>query len=361
MSACCTSYSIPGPPGDVGDDGTDGTDGVNAFTVTTDGFTVPAELANVTLDVEDNRWMFLGQPVLVQFAGTYQVVSVNPNGTEVTLKNLEDTANDQYPENAAPGTNLPAGSQISPTGFQGANGSTPAGALLAANNLNDVANTVTARSNLGLAIGTNVQAQDALLQAIANLVTAADQLLYFTGVDTPALATLTAYARTLLDDANAAAARATLLLGDMATQSSAAINVTGGNAILTNFTADDIDALLVLQISGIWAQPPSVLQTLAAGSTINPDAAKIRVVGSGGPVLITSTPTISAGSIDGQRVLILGTHAANTVTLQNAVTLPGSTLMLGAATRALALGDQLEVSWDATLALWCEVSYVNNS
>ncbi|MBN9033748.1 MAG: hypothetical protein J0I23_28540 [Rhizobiales bacterium] len=48
-----------------------------------------------------------------------------------------------------------------------------AGELLAANNLSDVANAATARANLGLAIGTNVQAFNALLAAIAALTPAA--------------------------------------------------------------------------------------------------------------------------------------------------------------------------------------------
>ena len=86
----------------------------------------------------------------------------------------------------------------------------------------------TARTNLGLAIGTNVQAYDAGLQSISGLTTAADRMIYTTALDTYAVTTLTSYARTLLDDADAATARTTLGLGTIATQSAASVALTGG-------------------------------------------------------------------------------------------------------------------------------------
>lgn len=73
-----------------------------------------------------------------------------------------------------------------------------------------------ARTNLGLAIGTNVQAYDAGLQSIAGLTTAANQSIYLTAADTYASYSLTAAGRALLDDADAAAQRTTLGLGSIA-------------------------------------------------------------------------------------------------------------------------------------------------
>ncbi len=89
------------------------------------------------------------------------------------------------------------------------------GDLLAANNLSDLASAATARTNLGLAIGSDVQAYDAGLQSISGLVTLADTMIYTTGSDTYSTTALTVFARTILDDADASTVRTTIGLGNV--------------------------------------------------------------------------------------------------------------------------------------------------
>lgn len=85
------------------------------------------------------------------------------------------------------------------------------------------ANAAVTTANTALSTATSNQPGDALLTAIAALVTSANQMMYTTGVDTVALTTVTAAARGLLDDANTAAMVATL-----------GLTTAGGTNILLN-------------------------------------------------------------------------------------------------------------------------------
>lgn len=75
---------------------------------------------------------------------------------------------------------------------------------------------------------TDAQPLDATLTALAGVTTAANELVYATGADSFATTSLTAFGRSFLDDADAAAGRGTLGLGDMATQNASAVAITGG-------------------------------------------------------------------------------------------------------------------------------------
>lgn len=84
----------------------------------------------------------------------------------------------------------------------------------------------------GLSIATTNLSVSAPLASIAGLTTAADRMIYTTASDTYAVATLTSFARTILDDADAATVRTTLGLGTVATESTLPI-AKGGTASTT--------------------------------------------------------------------------------------------------------------------------------
>jgi hypothetical protein len=108
-----------------------------------------------------------------------------------------------------------------------------------------------ARTNLGLVIGTDVQAQDAALDDFAGLTQAADKLPYFDSASTMATTDLTAAGRALLDDASASAQRTTLGLGALATL--ATVDTAQIDADAVTLTEIEDTAWQTPTFSGTWA------------------------------------------------------------------------------------------------------------
>lgn len=147
------------------------------------------------------------------------------------------------------------------------------------------ANASDARIDLGLVIGTNVQAYDAELAAIAGLTSAADRLPYYTGAGTAALAIFTTAARNLLDDATATDMRTTLGVGTADNPEFAALNV--GHASDTTITRVSagliaVEGSNVLMASNIGSSVQAYDTELAALAGLTSAANKIPMFSGSG-------------------------------------------------------------------------------
>lgn len=178
-----------------------------------------------------------------------------------------------------------------------------------------------ARTNLGLVIGTDVQAYDAGLASIAGLTTAADRMIYTTASDTYAVATLTSFGRSLVDDASASAARTTLglVIGTDVQAQDAELSAIAGLVSAADrgiyFTGSGTASLFTLTSAARSilddASTSAIRTTLGVGTGDSPQFTGINL----GHASDTTLTRVSAGVMAVEGVTVA--TASNTLTMTN--------------------------------------------
>lgn len=145
----------------------------------------------------------------------------------------------------------------------------------------------------------NYQVQDDILDDIAGLTQASDKLIYFDSATTAATSSITAFGRSILDDANAAAARTTLGVDAAGTDNSTDVTLVSVTDNYLSLSGQAITAGTVpVSLGGTGATTASAARTAlgvdAAGTDNSTDVTLATVAGN---YLSLSGQQITAGTV----------------------------------------------------------------
>jgi hypothetical protein len=267
------------------------------------------KIADDSIDSEH----YVDDSIDTQHIADSQITTAKINDSAVTSAKIADgtIVNADINASAAIDATKIADGSVSSTEFQYINSLTSNAQtqldakLVKANNLSDLTNTSTARTNLGVAIGTDVQAYDAELAAIAGLTSAANKGIQFTGSGTAAVFDLTTAGKALLDDADATTQRTTLGLGTIATQNANNVALTGGSitglgdpsASSEAATKNYVDNLVTGLRTRVIARVASTANVVIASALENGDVLDGVTLATGNRVLLKNQTTTSENGI----------------------------------------------------------------
>ncbi len=147
-----------------------------------------------------------------------------------------------------------------------------------------------ADARIAAAAGVTIQNYDTTLSTLASLVTSANKLPYFTGVDTSALTDLTPFARTLLDDADAATMQATLGIGALTSDTFKTISVAGQSDVVATSSTDTLTLVAgtnIVMTTDAGTDTITINAALAAGATLaDGDYGDVTASGSGTTITV---------------------------------------------------------------------------
>ena len=192
-----------------------------------------------------------------------------------------------------------------------------------------------ARSNLGLVIGTDVQAYDAALASIAGLTVASGEFIYAIASDTYATTTITAAGRAILDDASASDQRTTLGLGSLAVQNTVASGNYDAGSIVTADIANSAISTAKIADSGV-----TTIKIVDASITADKIASNAiitaKIIDSGVTTAKIADAAVSYGKIQATSAsnVILGRSSASGGTIEEIVCTSAARSILDDATVA---------------------------